>query len=256
MPNKSVSILGVPIFNGSLSDLLDNFSKAIESNKKLRVCVTPVNNVIWAQKDERLKKLYKTADYCTADGVPLVWASRWLGNPIASRSTGYDILPEYAKIAEENNIIPYFLGGAEGVGEDAKANLLKTYPKLNISGIYSPPYKKEFSEEDIDVMASKINESNPNVIWVCMTAPKQDFLIAALLPKINANIAIGIGASLDVVAGRFKRPPKWIQNNGLEWLYRLVNEPKRLFRRYVIEAPQFIPLIVKQIIKEKIQSKK
>lgn len=255
MPNQNtVYILDIPIYRGSLSELLNQFSLAIQSKSQIRVSVTPVNNVIWAQKDEKLKELYQSADYCTADGVPLVWASSWLGKPIASRSTGYDILPKFAKIAAEKGFTFYFLGGAEGVAEDAANNLSIDNPNLKVVGLSSPPFKKQFSKEDINEMADKINEVNPNVVWVCMTAPKQDFLIAELLPKINANIAIGIGASLDVVAGRFKRPPKWIQNNGLEWFYRLVNEPKRLFKRYVIEAPQFIPLIIKQILREKFKS--
>ena len=249
--NNLVNILGTKVNKFDLSETLDKFEIAIRHDGKIRVCVTPVNCMLWARENAKLRKIYKTADITTADGVPLVWASKALGNSIRGRVTGLDLLPEFARIAAKKGYTFYFLGAAEGVAKQLKTKLQNKFKGLEVVGTYSPPYKDQFSSEDNKEMIHRINAANPDVLWVSLSAPKQDYWIYENFDKLNINIAIGVGAAFDVVAGNIPRAPKWMQNAGLEWFYRLLKEPKRLFRRYLIEAPRFVPLIGIQVFKER-----
>jgi N-acetylglucosaminyldiphosphoundecaprenol N-acetyl-beta-D-mannosaminyltransferase len=198
-----------------------------------------------------LRDIYNTADITTADGVPLVWASKALGEPIQGRVTGLDLLPEFAKVAAEKGYTFYFLGAAEGVAEKLKAKLQEKFQGLEVVGTYSPPYKDQFSSEDNEEMIRRINKAKPDILWVSLSAPKQDYWIYENFDKLDVNIAIGVGAAFDVVAGNIPRAPLWMQKAGLEWFYRLIKEPRRLFKRYLIEAPKFIPLVFLQVLKKK-----
>lgn len=252
---SKITILNVNIDKKNLLESIDSFSEIINKRDKARVCVTPVNCVLWARKNVELNELYNSADICTADGVPLIWASKLLGNPIRGRVTGLDLLPEFSKTAAENNFTFFFLGAAEGVAERLKEKLKKENPGLNVVGTYSPPYAKTFSDEENQKMITMINKVKPNVLWVSLTAPKQDYWIHEHFDRLDVNIAIGVGAAFDVVVGDIQRSPEWMQKYGLEWFYRLIKEPKRLYRRYLIEAPQFIPLVLIQAFRKRVLGK-
>ncbi len=246
MQKDSVNILDVEVSRHDLKETMHLFTDAIESGHKLRVSVTPVNCILWAHKDERLRQIYNSADLTTADGVPLLWASKFLGSPIRGRVTGLDLLPEFSKISANKGFRFFFLGAAEGVALKLANHLKEINPGLNIAGTYSPPFAERFSDEENEKMISMINQSKADMLWVSLTAPKQDFWIAEHFDRLNVSIAIGVGAAFDVVAGNIKRSPEWMQKNGLEWFYRLMQEPGRLSKRYLVEAPQFIPLLLKQ----------
>lgn len=249
--NERVNLLGVEVNRMNLHDTLSRMSEAIDKGEKLRIAVTPVNCILWAYKNEKLKKIYNSADIVTADGVPLLWASKWLGKPIKGRVTGLDILPEFSKLAAEKGYRFFFLGAAPGVADKLGEVLIDEIPALKISGSYSPSYTESFSDEENQKMIKMINRSGTDVLWVGLTAPKQDLWIAEHFDKLNVNIAIGVGAAFDVVSGNIKRAPVFMQKAGFEWLYRLFKEPGRLTRRYLVEAPKFIPLIIKQKVQKK-----
>ncbi len=143
----------------------------------------------------------------------------------------------------------FLLGAKDGVGEQLKAHFESLYPDINIVGVYSPPFAEKFTDEENDRMISMINAVKPNVLWVSLTAPKQDYWIHENLPKLNVNVAIGVGGAFEVTAGIISRAPRILQRAGLEWFYRFINEPRRLFRRYMVEAPRFFPLILRQKLK-------
>ncbi len=246
MPKNRVNILDVEVSRYDLEETMDLFANAIDNGHKLRVSVTPVNCVLWAYRDEKLKNIYNSADLVTADGVPLVWASKFLGPSIKGRVTGLDLLPEFSKISAEKGYRYFFLGAAEGVATKLANHLKGLNPGLNVVGTYSPPFADQFSEIENNKMIDMINKSKADILWVSLTAPKQDYWIAEHFDRLNVSIAIGVGAAFDVVAGNIKRSPKWMQRAGLEWLFRLIQEPRRLSKRYLVEAPQFIPLVVKQ----------
>ncbi|MCC5941046.1 MAG: WecB/TagA/CpsF family glycosyltransferase [Balneolaceae bacterium] len=250
--SDKVNILDVKVSRYDLQETIERFSKAIKSADKLRVSVTPVNCLLWAKSDEKLKNIYNSADIVTADGVPVVWASKLLGEPIKGRVTGLDLLPQFASVAAKEGFTFFFLGASEGVGEKLAKKLQHDYPGLKVSGIYSPPFTDTFSDDENSKMIELVNKAEADVLWVSLTAPKQDYWIAEHFNKLNVSVAVGVGAAFDVVCGNIKRAPEWMQNAGLEWLFRFSQEPKRLFRRYFIEAPQFVPLVFKQ----KLQTKK
>lgn len=250
------TILSVKISKLDLSETMARLTDAIQKGLRLRICVTPVNCVLWAEDNNKLREIYATADICTADGVPLVWASKIIGSPIRGRVTGLDLLPEFSKVAAKNNFTFFFLGAGHGVAERLKVKLETENPGLNVIGTYSPPYAKTFSEEENQKMINMINKVKPNVLWVSLTAPKQDYWIHEHFDELDVNIAIGVGAAFDVVVGDIQRSPEWMQKCGLEWFYRLLKEPKRLYQRYLIEAPQFIPLVIKQAFRERVLGKK
>jgi N-acetylglucosaminyldiphosphoundecaprenol N-acetyl-beta-D-mannosaminyltransferase len=242
-----INIAGTGISNVSLSETMDMFDQWIAEGLKKRVCVTPVNCVVWANQNPTLKSIYNNADLTLCDGVPLIWASKFLGNGILKgRVTGLDLLPQYIERCYQKGHSQYFLGAKEGVGELLQKVSESKYPGIKIKGVYSPPFAEEFEAEENEKMIALINEAAPDILWVSLTAPKQDRWIAKHIDQLNVHIAIGIGGAFEVAAGTIDRAPIWMQKNGLEWLYRFYKEPKRLFRRYMIEAPQFIPMLLKQ----------
>ena len=241
-----INIASIGISNCDLNDTISIFSDAIREGKKLRVCVTPVNCVEWAQDNLSLRNIYNTADLTLCDGVPLIWMSRFLGHPLKGRVTGLDLLPAFAKTCYEEGFTMFLLGAKEGVGEELKNYFEKLYHGIRIVGVYSPPFAERFSDEENQKMIDMVNEVKPDILWVSLTAPKQDYWIYEHFDKLQTNIAIGVGGAFEVTAGLIKRSPKWMQKAGLEWLFRFGSEPRRLFRRYFIEAPRIFPPVLKQ----------
>jgi N-acetylglucosaminyldiphosphoundecaprenol N-acetyl-beta-D-mannosaminyltransferase len=252
--NSDIKILNVKVSRVNLKETMCLFEEWIQKKLKKRICVLPVNCILWAHKNLELASIYNSADLCLADGVPLLWASKWLGSPIAGRVTGLDLLPAFAELASIRNYSFFFMGAKEGVAVQLADTLLAKYPNLRIVGTYSPPFSKSFSEEENKKIIDLVNSAKPDVLWVSLTAPKQDIWIYQNYEKLDVPITLGVGGAFDVTAGIVPRAPIWMQHAGLEWFYRFLNEPFRLFRRYFIEAPLFIPLIVGQVIKEKMFS--
>ena len=244
--HQKVNILGVQISSISNDDLLAAFTRHILLKQKKQVCITPVNSVLAAVKSEQVKTIYNNADYVLCDGMPLKWASSFLNTPIKERITGLDLLPNLVELCSKNDFSIFLLGASPGVGDKLKDIILNQYPQAKIVGVYVPPFMTAFTADENYNMISAVNAASPDVLLVSLTAPKQDIWIANNKDALNATLLVGIGGAFEVMAGLAKRAPKWVQKAGLEWLYRFIQEPKRLFRRYFIEAPLFIPLIIKQ----------
>jgi len=183
------------------------------------------------------------------DGVPVQWASRFLGRPLKERLTGFDHFPRFVSFAAQQGYSVFFMGAAEGVAEKLATHFKQRHPNLKVAGCYTPPFAKRFTPEQNHAMVQAINAAAPDILFVSLTAPKQDVWIHQHLHQINAKVALGVGAAFDTEAGTVKRAPVWIRQSGFEWLYRFIAEPQRLFRRYFVEAPRFIPLIVAQKLK-------
>jgi len=244
--HQKVNILGVQISSITNDDLLATFKQHILHKQKKQVCITPVNSVLAAVKSEQVKTIYNNADYVLCDGMPLKWASSFLNTPIKERITGLDLLPNLVELCSKNDFSIFLLGASPGVGDKLKDIILNQYPQAKIVGVYVPPFMTAFTADENYNMISAVNAASPDVLLVSLTAPKQDIWIANNKDALNATLLVGIGGAFEVMAGLAKRAPKWVQKAGLEWLYRFIQEPKRLFRRYFIEAPLFIPLIIKQ----------
>jgi N-acetylglucosaminyldiphosphoundecaprenol N-acetyl-beta-D-mannosaminyltransferase len=242
---KSI-VAGVPMCRYDLTETLEQFCRFIDNNEKRRICVTPVNNIVWANHDKDLMALYRTSDMNLPDGVPVVWASRLLNDPVRGRVTGLDLLPAFSEISAQRGYTSFYMGAKEGVAQQLAEKFRSKYHGLKIVGVYSPPFVRKFSDEENEKMIAMINRAKPDVLWVSLTAPKQDFWIAEHISRLDVRIAIGVGGAFEVCAGLIERAPLWMQHNGLEWFFRFVKEPRRLFRRYFIEAPEFFSLILRQ----------
>ena len=192
--------------------------------------------------------VYDSADVVMCDGVPVQWASRLLGTPLKQRLTGFDFFPHFIQHCVQKKYSIYFLGAKEGVAKQLAAMYQSRYPGIRVAGYYTPPFAAAFSEEQNAVMRSAINAAKPDVLFVSLTAPKQDIWIHQQLEHLNVNLAIGIGAAFDSEAGSLKRAPILMQQMGLEWFFRFLQEPGRMFRRYFIEAPIFVPLVMFQFL--------
>ena len=249
--HSKVNILGVQVSNITNEHLLESFTERIGQKQKTQVCITPVNSVLAAIKDPQVLSIYNASEYVLCDGTPIKWAAGFLNTPIVERITGLDLLPNLVAHCAKHDFSIFLLGASPGVGEQLKQTIHAQYPHCKVVGVYVPPFMKVFSEEENIKMIDAINAVSPDVLLVSLTAPKQDIWIAENLHRVNASIQIGIGGAFEVMAGLAKRAPKWMHTAGLEWLYRFIQEPKRLFRRYFIEAPLFIPLILKQKFKGK-----
>ena len=247
--HAKVNILGVQVSNITNQDLLDCFVEGIQQKQKLQVCITPVNSVLAAIKDPQVLSVYNAASFVLCDSTPLKWAAGFLHTPIVERITGLDLLPNIVQLCAQKDFSIFLLGASPGVGEKLKEKILALYPKARVLGVYVPPFRKVFSEEENNKMIDAVNAVAPDVLLVSLTAPKQDIWIAQNKHLLEASIQIGIGGAFEVMAGLAKRAPKWMHAAGLEWFYRFIQEPKRLFRRYFMEAPLFIPLIIKQKLK-------
>lgn len=244
--HSKVDILGIQVSSISNTHLLDAFSDCIVNKQFAQVSITPVNSILAALENEEVKQVYNNSEFVICDSVPMQWSSVFLGTPIIERITGLDLLPDLVDLCAQKDFSIFLLGASPGVGEQLKQVILQKYPHCRIVGIYVPPFMKVFSEAENQRMVDAVNAAGADVLLVSLTAPKQDIWIAQNRAVLKTPLCVGIGGAFEVMAGLAKRSPKWMHKAGLEWFYRFIQEPKRMFRRYFIEAPKFIPLVIKQ----------
>lgn len=247
----SVEILGVKIDRIDLETAVNVVDSLIRQGGSHQVCVPNVWSTVLMQKDQDFKMINNRSTLAIPDGMPLVWVSRLYKRPIPERVTGTDLFFGCARLSEKNGYIVFLLGSTDEVLEAMSQNLHEEYPKLIIAGTYAPPYKDIFSEEDNLHIISAINAAQPDVLWVGLTAPKQEKWIRDNLDRLEVPVAIGVGAVFDFVAGKIKRAPVWMQRLGLEWFHRLNHEPRRLWRRYMIGNTQFIWMVLQEIFRKR-----
>jgi N-acetylglucosaminyldiphosphoundecaprenol N-acetyl-beta-D-mannosaminyltransferase len=197
-----------------------------------------------AHREVRFREIINNADLAVADGMPLVWVSRIKDQPLPQRITGVELVHECCLIAARDHRSIYLLGAAPGIAEAAASQLIEQYPGLRIAGAYSPPYRTLTEAEDVELIRT-INATNPDILLVALGAPRQDRWIYEHRARLTASIAIGVGCVLDLYAGVVSRAPGWMQRTGLEWSYRLVQEPGRLWRRYILDD---IPMLGRLVL--------
>jgi len=210
--------------------------------------VTPnVDHVVVAEHNEELRTAYDEAALSLADGMPLVWLSKLLGCPLPEKVSGSDLVRPLLVRAAKAGLKVYFLGSAPGVGLKAATILEHEIPELDIVGVDSPPLGFEKSEAEEQRVQEKMLKADPEIVLVALGAPKQEFLMHRWYQEGIAQIMIGIGASIDFIAGEVARAPRWMSCAGMEWLYRLAQDPKRLARRYLVQDSGFIPILYRMM---------
>lgn len=209
------------------------------------VCVANVHMIMEARFNETLRAALEIADSVTPDGMPLVWVMKALGKNEQERVAGMDIFLEACQRCVEEDISIYLLGSTQEVLDKMRANLKRDFPQLAVAGIESPPFRPLTEQED-DALVRRINNSGAGFTFVALGCPKQECWLAAHQGRVN-SVMVGIGGVFPVYAGIQKHAPAWVRSNGLEWSYRLLQEPKRLFRRYATTIPPFIVAACMQV---------
>lgn len=237
---ETCNILGVNIAVTNMKKTLDYIEENLESIKGEYICVSNVHTTVMSYEDEEYKKIQNGGVLALPDGGPLSLVSRKRGFKHAERVTGPDLMGEIFKISEERGYTHYFYGSTEETLDILRIKLKERYPKLNIVGMYSPPFKKEVILESSKVL-NTINKSKADFIWIGLGAPKQEKWMHLHKGKVN-GLMIGVGAGFDYFAEKIDRAPNWMQRINLEWFYRFLQEPRRLFKRYFISNSKFIYL--------------
>jgi N-acetylglucosaminyldiphosphoundecaprenol N-acetyl-beta-D-mannosaminyltransferase len=228
----SITILGVPFDNVTGSEALARIEQMIASRKPHYLATANVDFLVQAREDVELRRILFDADLILCDGTPLLWVSRLLGNPLPERVAGADVVPRLIQLAAEKKYRLFLLGATPDSVSRAGTNLRKAYPDLIVAGCYSPPFNK-LIEMDHDEIKARILAAKPDVLLVSFGCPKQEKWIAMHYRELGVPVAAGVGATIDFLAGKVSRAPVWMRHAGLEWIYRLIQEPRRLFRRYV-----------------------
>lgn len=241
---KVCNILGVNISVINMKETVSYIEKNLEELRGNYICVSNVHTTVMAYEDEAYKEIQNSGAMALPDGGPLSVVSRKRGFKEAERVTGPDLMGEIFKLSEERQYSHYFYGSTEKTLVKLREKLTEKYPSLNIVGMYSPPFR-ELSKVEHEEIIENINKVNPDFIWVGLGAPKQEKWMFKNKNKVS-GIMIGVGAGFDYYAEKIKRAPKWMQKCSMEWVFRLMQEPKRLFQRYYTYNCKFILYIIKE----------
>jgi N-acetylglucosaminyldiphosphoundecaprenol N-acetyl-beta-D-mannosaminyltransferase len=245
-----INLCGIQIDKYSFNEVVEKITNHAISKGKPEYVVTPnAQHIITLQKDTHFRKIYRDALLVVPDGVSLLWSAQFLKTPLNGRVNGTDLFEQLCAVADKKGLKIFFLGGRPGAVEAVEETLLKRHPNLKIVGTHCPPYGFESQPQELALIKSKIKAAAPDILFVGLGAPKQENWIYANYQDIKVPISVGIGVSFELVANMVQRAPIWMQKWGLEWFFRLLVEPKRLWKRYIVGNPQFIWLVFKQRFK-------
>ena len=241
-----VAILGVSFDPMTLSGAVDRIEAMIAARRPNYVVTPNVDFLVQAQHDAELHQILVQADLVLCDGKPLVWASRWLGNALPGRVAGSDLVPILLQRAAERGWKIFLLGGAEGVGAEAAQRIAAAHPTLPAVGHYSPPHRPLAEMNHAEIVA-RLHAAAPDVVLVCFGCPKQEKWIFQHYRESGVPVMIGAGGTVDFLAGRLQRAPLWMRRTGTECVFRLWQEPRRLFKRYAGDLFKFVPALLAQL---------
>lgn len=243
MPER-IEIFGVHVDNVSMAETLDLIESFIPEKASRQVCTPNVEHIICSLKDDEFREIMNHAALTVPDGAGVVLVSRWNGTPLKEKVSGADLLPLFCERAAQKGYRVFLLGGREGVAERAARNLSAQHPGLEIAGTYSPPMCFEDDPNKDTAVVQRVREASPDVLFVALGAPRQEKWIRRHLNDLNVPVSIGVGAGIDFVAGEQKRAPRWMQSHDLEWLYRFLKEPRKIWRRVLVSIPLFVAMFL------------
>lgn len=238
-------LLNTYVNNINMDEALHEIDRLIEGGKKNYIVAINVDVVMKIEEDVYLKKITDNADMVLVDGKPLIWISKLHKTPVKAKISGSDLVPLLCERAANKGYSIFIIGGKEGIAEKAASRLKNQYSDIKIVGTYAPPVGFENDLEELDKINQMISEISPDLLIACFGCPKQEKWIYENYKKYNARVSICAGATVDFLAGNIKRAPKWMSNHGLEWFYRFLQEPKRMFKRYFIDDVKIAKLILK-----------
>lgn len=250
----AVTVLGVPLALTDYGRTMDWIDEAIAAGERGYICVAATHTVMVCDEDPELREAVLNSSLTVPDGQPLVWAMNALGGDLSQRVYGPELMARYCERAAASSVKMYLYGGRnQGALVQLALNLRQRFPGVKIVGGYSPPFR-DMTDEEEDAIVKEINRSRADVVWVGVGAPKQEKWMAAMRGHVEAPVMIGVGAAFDFHAGLVPQAPNWMQSAGLEWLFRLAHEPRRLWRRYARYNPRFVTGFARQYMRHRLRT--
>jgi N-acetylglucosaminyldiphosphoundecaprenol N-acetyl-beta-D-mannosaminyltransferase len=235
-----IAILGVPFDNVTTAEAVTAIEQMVASRSPHYLVTANVDFLVQAQSDVELRHILAEAHLVLCDGTPVLWASRFLGNRLPERVAGSDLVPVLLKVAAEKKYRVFLLGATPDSVEQAASRLKNQHPSLILAGYYSPPFNAICWQMDHEEIKRRVREARPDLLFVAFGCPKAEKWIAMHYRELGVPVVAGVGATIDFLAGRVKRAPLWMQHAGMEWIFRLACEPRRLFRRYMSRISAFL----------------
>lgn len=239
---KQIRMMGCRIDNLTMEETLQTVEGFIASGSPHQHVVVNVDKLVKAQRDSHLRRIINECALINADGMPVVWASRLLGKPLKERVAGVDLFHALMVRAAERGWRVYLLGATQDVVEEVQRRYAARYPGLVFAGVRNGYWKPEEEPEVVDQIAA----SRPDLLFVAISSPKKEQFLGSFQARMRVPFAMGVGGSFDVAAGKVRRAPVWMQNAGLEWFFRFLQEPRRMFRRYFVEDMAFFGLLFQE----------
>jgi N-acetylglucosaminyldiphosphoundecaprenol N-acetyl-beta-D-mannosaminyltransferase len=250
LKNKRIELFGIEIDNITFDEAIDRIVESIENKEKNFICTPNVDHIIKLQSDSLFRLIYSNAGLVLNDSKVLFFLSKILKTPLVDKISGSELLPALCRVASEKGYSLFFLGGREESAKISAQKYKENYPSIKIAGTYSPPFGfKKNKKENIKIL-KLISDASPDILFVGLGAPKQEKWIYDNLDKINARVSIGIGAAFEFASGKVGRAPRWISNCGMEWFWRLIKEPRRLWKRYLVDDVKIFSLFIKELKKQ------
>jgi N-acetylglucosaminyldiphosphoundecaprenol N-acetyl-beta-D-mannosaminyltransferase len=246
-----VTLFGIDVDNYSLAETVDIVASHAAERKAPGYVVTPnANHIVRLRNDSAFQNIYRNALLAVADGVPLLWVAKSQGTPLKGRVNGTDLFEKTCAAAADRGLSVFFLGGRPDAADRAAAVLQGRYPKLQVAGTHCPPYGFEDNPIEVAAIDAAIKAAQPDILFVGLGAPKQEFWMAEHCQQLGVPVSLGIGVSFEFMAGMVNRSPTWMQRIGLEWLHRVWMEPRRLLTRTIMFVTLFLALWGKQWIRK------
>jgi N-acetylglucosaminyldiphosphoundecaprenol N-acetyl-beta-D-mannosaminyltransferase len=247
----SREILGIPITLTDYDGAMDVMDSMIERREAGFVCATPVHAVMVAQNDPEMHDALLRSTMNVPDGMPVVWAANMLGEDLPDRVYGPELMLRYNdRCAERGHRVWLYGGRDQGSLVQLALGMRRRHPGIQIVGGYSPPFRS-LSDAEEDSLVEQINSSRADMLWVGIGVPKQEKWMARMAERLNVPVMCGVGAAFDFHAGRISQAPRWMQERGLEWTYRIAQEPRRLLPRYLYFNPKFLASFTRQLLRER-----
>ena len=244
---QRVDLGGILIDRVDLSSAMNRVRGFLRSGRSNQIVTVNLDFVAIARRDEDFRETLNSAEMAVADGMPLVWVSRLGDEPVPQRLTGVDLVDECCRVAVETDSSVFLLGAGPGVADTAADTLRKRFLGLRVAGVYAPPFGP-LTEEENEHIIQLVRAARPDFLFVALGAPQQDVWIRNNRDRLDVPVCMGIGCVLDLLAGVVSRAPAWMQDSGLEWLFRLGQEPARLWRRYIVDDLPVLVWLVKQTL--------
>ncbi|MFC2144333.1 WecB/TagA/CpsF family glycosyltransferase [Acidobacteriota bacterium] len=242
----NVNVLGTKVAALNMKSAVAEIDRWVSNGDIGRyVCVTGVHGVMEGFRRPEVRRAHNSADACVPDGMPMTWVGRWRGHRMMNRVYGPDLMLELLQLSVQKNYSHFFYGGAEGVAVELKGRMEEKFPGLKVAGTFCPPFRPLDDGEKAQLIA-EVNRLAPNIFWVGLSTPKQELFMNEFCGDLKANVMIGVGAAFDFHTGRVRQAPRWVMRAGLEWLFRLCMEPRRLGPRYLRNNPAFVYNIILQ----------